>query len=132
MTPAEVMRVADPIFSAPPPRGWLDCALAVDLVLRALTRRSGLGDLAGAYATPGQARRLIRRGGGAVLFRAGVIRAGMVPCGPVPGAVGFTPEGRWGFAVAICAGPGVWLVPVHCGFAVRADMDSCWRFAEWA
>ncbi|MEB3421724.1 DUF6950 family protein [Salipiger marinus] len=128
MTPAEVMRVADPILSAPPPRGWLDCALAVDLVLRALTGRSGLGDLAGAYATPGQARRLIRRGGGAAaLFRAGVIRAGMVPCGDVPGAVGFSAAGRWGFAVAICAGPGLWLVPVHRGFAVRASMDSCWR-----
>jgi len=128
MTPAEVMRVADPIFSAPPPRGWLDCALAVDLVLRALTGRSGLGDLAAAYATPGQARRLIRRGGGAAaVFRAGVIRAGMVPCGDVPGAVGFSAAGRWGFAVAICAGPGLWLVPVHRGFAVRASMDSCWR-----
>lgn len=129
MTPEKIVEAADAVLSAPPPRGWLDCGLAIDLVARRAGLRPPLGEMVKAYDTPVQAVRHIRKLGGWPRAFERVVKAnGYRSCDPCTGAMGYV-ENRdlfFGVTCAICVQPGAWVVPLTGGYAIMTEArGSC-------
>jgi hypothetical protein len=129
VTGQAVLCTAGEVFAAPAPRGWRDCALAVDALHRRLFGRGFLGEFAQAYRTPQEALRLIRRAGGwAPLFADVVARGGLRPVAPRAGAVGWLPvaDGAFGHVTAMMITPGRWVVPSDIGATVLNGTSETW------
>lgn len=129
MTPQTIVAAAEVVLTAPPPRGWLDCALAVDLIVCRAGGRSPMGLAVSQYQTPRQALRRIRRAGGwEQNFAATVAAQGYRPGAVVTGAVGYVrnPGAVFGFACAVCVQPGAWIVPAETGYTIARDALGAW------
>lgn len=129
LTPAEIVAAADQVLSKPPPRGWLDCALAIDLIILRAGGCSPMGAAVQEYQTPREALRRIRRAGGwQENFAATVAAQGYRPSGAATGAVGYVrnTDTLFGFACAVCVQPGAWLVPVEHGYTIAKDAMDAW------
>ncbi|MBU2941418.1 hypothetical protein Q4525_18835 [Shimia thalassica] len=129
MTPESILAAADAVLLAAPPRGWLDCGLAADLIIRRAGGVPPLGDVARVYETPLQIFRRIRaHGGWCAHFAATVEGNGYRRKAPQTGSVGFVrnDDGRFGHVVTVCAMPGLWIAPVQAGYTVLQKVDESW------
>lgn len=132
MTPHIVLDAAEAVLSEVPPRGWLDCALAVDMILRRAGGPSCLGDYVGAYQSPAEAARLIRMAGGwSAHFTAVVGRNGWRPGPEATGAIGHAPnlDAVFGHVCGVCIRPGAWVVPALGGWTVLNSMEAVCRYS---
>ncbi|MEP3632865.1 MAG: hypothetical protein ABJM82_18105 [Shimia thalassica] len=129
MTPESILATADAVLLAAPPRGWLDCGLAADLIIRRAGGVPPLGDVARVYETPLQIFRRIRaHGGWRAHFVATVEGNGYRPSAAQTGAVGYikNDDRRFGFVVAVCVAPGLWVAPIDRGYTFLQKVDAQW------
>ncbi|MBU2941074.1 hypothetical protein Q4525_14765 [Shimia thalassica] len=129
MTPESIVAAADAVLLAPPPRGWLDCGLAADLILTRAGFPAPMGVVAQTYDTPLQLFRRIRaHGGWHNHFAATVEGSGYRPGGQKTGAVGYVKnnERRFGGVAVVCAAPGFWIAPIDRGYTVLKEAEYSW------
>lgn len=129
VTGRKVLAEAADVFARPHPRGWRDCALAVDALHARLFGRGFLGDFAASYDSPAQALRLIRAAGGwSDLFARVVAAGGLRPVEPRPGAVGWlpVPDAVFENVTAMMVVPGLWVVPSDAGATLLTGQSDCW------
>lgn len=129
MTPADVLRAVEAAMCPPPPRGWVDCALAVHEARFALDGATPLRGWVDKYDSILSARRLVVRLGGFVPAAHRAVAANGFRQSPAhPGAVGITTnEDRFfGMICGICIDGTHWAVPELRGFRVVTGMSVVW------
>lgn len=129
MTPQHIVAAADAVFCAAPPRGWLDCCLAIDMVVLRVGGVSPMGGYVGTYDCPLEiARRIARHGGWHAHFAAVVESSGYRAGSAQTGAIGYVTntDTLFGFTAAICVKPGCWLAPVDHGSVTMKEALFAW------
>lgn len=132
MTPDEVMEVVDRIMSVEWVWGTADCCASGCDVFAELHGIDPMARIRGAYASAGDAARLIKTWGGfPAMVEALADQSGLIISEGLPGEIGLSapydsggPDGR---SLLICIEPGAWAGKTQFGYGVISTAERCWR-----